>query len=106
MARWVLLTCVVVGLAGNVRAQDFGANDGASPAADSFGRANDGALDRSADGVGAAADHEAQDVDGAFDEDTDAVNRTFNESADPSAGIGSPEGTLQESSAIVNGILE
>lgn len=108
MTHWVLIVFAVIGLAADVRAQEFGANDGASGSADSIGRAGDGALDRSVGGVGAAADR-AANVDGEFDEDdedTEAVNRTFNESADGRTGLGSPEGTLQESSAIVNDVLE
>lgn len=96
---------LLVLLAGPALGQDFGVDDGASGSADSIGRASGGDFDGATGGVGAAAKQDHDGVDGAeFDEDTAAVGRTFNESA--GTGLDSPEGTLQESSAIVNGILD
>lgn len=89
------------------RAQDFGANDGATGSADSIGRADVGTFGAADEGVGAAAREDHAGVDGEpFDEDTAAVNRTFNESANTNANLGSAQGTVQESAAILGDIID
>ena len=87
-------------------AQDYAVDDSATGSADSIDRATDGAFDAADTGVGPAAEaRREQAVDGAgFEEDTAAVNRTFGAPV-PNDDLGSPEGTVQETGELVDGIL-
>lgn len=67
-------------------------------------RASDGAFDAADTGVGAAAEQDHEGRTGVPDPDERAAERTFG--GPPSARTDSPEGTLQEEGAIVEGLID